>query len=193
MFNPNSRFYATFSLAADLVIVNFCMIVAALPIVTADASIRAGAHVAAQLARDEGSKPAITFAKHVRNHPLPTRYFVGLTCLSVLGIYELIVIRRAEGAVIGSTLAFILEAGLLSGLIVLAGITVWFYPECNLTEAAYNALVHLPRTLLGVVILLAFPAAVIFTPVGIGAAVTYVVLFGFSLPWYLIALVVKKR
>lgn len=192
MFSPDSRFYAAFSLAADLVIVNICMVIGSLPVVTAGAATKAGAHVTRQLARDEGSRPFATFWRQFRASFLPsTGYFVGATCIAALGIYEIIVIRRAEGELISPTAAIILEAGIWSGLLVLIILTARFYPACNLKGAVTNAVRDLPRTLCAALCLAALPMVVIFTPVGLGAIVTYAVLIGLALPWYLIGLILK--
>ena len=192
MFSPDSRFYAAFSLAADLVTVNICMVIASLPVVTAGAATKAGAHVARQLANEEGSRPLATFWKAFRRSPLPpTYYFLGSTCIAALGIYEIVVIRRAEGELISPMAAIILEAGIWSGLLVLTILTARFYPACDLKGAVMNAVRGLPRTLCAALCLAALPLVVIFTPVGLGAIVTYVVLIGLALPWYLIGLILK--
>ena len=54
-----------------------------------------------------------------------------------------------------------------------------------------NAVRDLPRTLCAALCLATLPMVVIFTPVGLGAIVTYVVLIGLALPWYLIGLILK--
>lgn len=192
MFSPDSRFYAAFSLAADLVIVNFCMVIASLPIITAGAATKAGAYVTRQLARDEGSRPFATFWRQFRASFLPsTGYFVGTTCIAVLGIYEIYVIRGAGEGLISPMAALVLESGIWSGLIILTIITVRFYPKCSLKGAVLDAMRDLPRTLLAALGLAALPIVALTTSVGLGTIITYVVLVGLALPWYVAGLILK--
>ena len=162
VFSPDSRFYAALSLAADLVIVNVAMVIAALPVITGGAAVRAGGFVIRQLAREEGSKSLRTFAQEFRRDlGKSTGMWLAVVSVTVLSLYE----RWVFGNVaLPPTLIFLFTAGIVSGLIIVYGVATWFYPDCDLRYAVVAAFAHAPRTI-AAVFLLALPLFVIvFSP-----------------------------
>ena len=87
--------------------------------------------------------------------------------------------------------ALVLESGIWSGLIILTIITARFYPKCSLKGAVLDAMRDLPRTLLAALGLAALPIVALTTSVGLGTIITYVVLVGLALPWYVAGLILK--
>lgn len=198
-FSTDTKFYAAWSLLADLVIVNLLMVIASFPVVTAGAAARAGAVVSRDMVREEGSRPARTFLRALlRNWLAPTLWWLITLVLGGGIAYEFYVISRAD---LGAT-GLIFAAGVTSGALVLLGITAWFVPLCalhdepsalghTLAQAATLAVKHLPRTALAVLALLLAPLAVYFFPTHLMAIATYWVLIGNALAWYLVTLAVS--
>lgn len=164
---PNSNFYAAISLAADLVIVNLLIVMTSLPIVTAGAALRAGNAVVAAMLAEEGAYPARQFFMEFRRQwKTASLWNLIVIALSLLASYELVVINQVE---LGSGRALALRSCLVSGLLVIAGITLWFYYlsalhpasfTITIVDAVQSAIRWLPRTLL-YLFLLALPVIVL--------------------------------
>lgn len=198
-FSTDTKFYAAWSLLADLVIINLLMIATSFPFVAAGASTRAGVVVARDMVREEGSAPVRRFLRALlANWRTPTLWWL-ITVVVSCGVgYEFYVISRADLGGVG----MVLTAGVLSGSLLLLGITAWFYPLCALSDAptplrrtlataAALSIKHLPRTAAAIAALLIAPAAVYFFPGRIYAIATYFMLIGHALSWYLVMLAVE--
>lgn len=198
-FSTDTKFYAVWSLLADLVIINLLMILASIPVVTAGAATRAGVVVARDMVRDEGSTPVRRFLRALLdNWRTPTLWWLLTLVFSGAIGYEFYVISRAGLGNVG----LIFAAGVTSGSLVLLGITAWVYPLCALSDehtplrrtlatATSMTVKNLPRTALAVLALLIVPAAVFFFPGQIYAIATYIFLIGYALSWYLVMLAIE--
>lgn len=198
-FSTDTKFYAAWSLLADLVIINLLMIATSFPFVTAGASTRAGAVVVRDMVREEGSAPARRFLRALlSNWRTPTLWWFITVVISCGVGYELYVISRADLGGVG----MVFTAGVLSGSLLLLGITAWVYPLCALSDAptplrrtlamaAALSIRNLPRTAAAIAALLIAPAAVHFFPGRIYAIATYFILIGHALSWYLVMLAVE--
>ncbi|AZA12076.1 MusI family membrane protein [Corynebacterium gerontici] len=153
-FDPESRFQAALALFAELVIINILALLCSLPLVTIGAAAKATATMTAQLVREEGSKTIGPFFQAFRRHAAPSLAW-GLIVLAamLLALYELAVLNNAG---IEGTVGMLLRAGLLSGLLVIAAICVWFFPlqengrlgfAQGVSRATQMAVLYLPRTL----------------------------------------------
>ena len=181
---PESKFYEVLSLFADLVIVNVLLVVSSFPIFTAGMSLRTAHDVIGDMVREEGTSRGRTFLRRLLVRPgINSAWWLIVLAVGALAAYEL------------GTAGLVLRAGLLSGLIVLAGITVWFFhldPQLadapfahRLAAAATSAVRFLPRTLLALVpwaLLLGFP---FFVPSAWGGWLFFVVAVGPALAIYL--------
>ncbi|HJE85052.1 MAG TPA: YesL family protein, partial [Corynebacterium amycolatum] len=157
-FSTDTKFYAAWSLLADLVIINLLMIVASIPIVTAGAATRAGVVVARDMVRDEGSRPVRRFLRALLdNWRTPTLWWLFTLVLAGAIGYEFYVISRADLGAVG----LIFAAGVTSGALILLGITAWVYSLCSLSDgqsslrrtlatATSMTVKNLPRTALAV-------------------------------------------
>nr|WP_162933281.1 DUF624 domain-containing protein [Corynebacterium lactis] len=98
-FSTDTKFYAAWSLLADLVIINLLMVIASFPVVTAGAATRAGAVVVREMVREEGSRPARTFLRALlRNWLSPSLWWLVTLVLGSGIAYEFYVISRATWA-----------------------------------------------------------------------------------------------
>ena len=115
-FSTDTKFYAAWSLLADLVIINLLMIVASIPIVTAGAATRAGVVVARDMVREEGSRPVRRFLRTLLdNWRTPTLWWLFTLVLAGAIGYEFYVISRADLGTVG----LIFAAGVTSGALIL--------------------------------------------------------------------------
>lgn len=189
---PESKFYEVLSLFADLVIVNVLLVVSSFPVFTAGMSLRTAHDVIGDMVREEGTSRGRAFLRRLLVRPgINSAWWLIALAVGALAAYEFAIIARAELGTAG----LVLRAGLLSGLIVLAGITVWFFhldtqladaPFAHrLAAAATSAVRFLPRTLLALVpwvLLLGFP---FFVPSAWGGWLFFVVAVGPALAIYL--------
>ncbi|MDO5029738.1 MAG: DUF624 domain-containing protein [Corynebacterium sp.] len=198
-FSTDTKFYAAWSLLADLVIINILMIATSFPVLTGGIATRTGAVVTRNMVRDEGSNATRTYFQSLtRNWRTPTIWWLLLLLLTCGISYELYVISRAD---LGTT-GMIFNAGVISGALILLGITAWFFPLCALDDdhmplgrtlatAAGLAIRHLPRTALAVLAMAIVPLAIFFFPTHLWAIVTYWALIGRAMSWYLVQLAVE--
>lgn len=125
MFNPDSRFMSAFTLMADIVILNMLMILSSLPIVTGGAAVRAANVVVGDMIQGRGSRYALQYLREFRTQTRPaTLWWLVLLVAAAVLVYEQWVLFQAgiDGAAL-----FALQALALSGAMVLAGISVWFF------------------------------------------------------------------
>ncbi len=187
---PESKLYEALSLFADLVVINLLMVATSWPVVTGGLSLRAGHRVLGAMAGEEGSKPAATFVRGLLVRPAgTTAWWLASLAVAGLGAYELWVISRAG---LGEGMALVLRAAVLSGLLVWAGITVWFFHgddaaplRRRVLTAAWGAVAHLPRTALALLPWLALVAFPLVFPAQLGAYVFFVIVIGPALAVYL--------
>lgn len=199
MLGPDSNFYHAFSLAADIVVVNVLMVLCSLPLVTAGAAMRAGNVVISQLIDERGSRPAATFFAEFRRHArLPMAWGTLVIGLLALSRWEMAIIDRAE---LGS-IAIVMKAGLISGLAIVLGISLWLYVSeatrprggwAAVEKAAVAAIAYLPRTLIGLA-MLALPLGILMlSPGSWPVVIAFYLIIGVALTFYLFQLLVRSR
>ncbi len=190
--------YQSLALAADIVVVNVLMVLTSLPIVTMGASLRAGNYVIGQLVNDEGSHPARTFFRQFRRHwRTSTIWWLIVLVLGLLGIFEWNIL---SADLIGEAASFGFRAGLVSGGLILGGISAWlFYNESRqpqklkaaFLDAALATIRFLPRTLIALG-LGVFPFVVLtLAPEQWFAILAFYVVMGWALSVYLFHLVAR--
>lgn len=195
---PESNFYHAVSLAADIVIVNILMVVTSLPIVTIGPSLRAGSVVITQLIAEEGSSPARTYFSELKKHWVPsTIWGLVVVALLLLARYEVSVIDHVGLGAVGTAL----KVGLVSGIIIIAGISLWFFyleaiqPKRFLEafhDAAITSILQLPRTLCGLA-MLGVPILILtLVPERFMVVTLFYLIIGVSLTLYLFALLARS-
>lgn len=155
MFNPDSRFMSAFTLLADVVILNMLIVCSSLPIVTGGAALRAANVVVGDMIQGIGSRYGLQYLREFRNQARPaTAWWLVLLVAAAVLVYQQWVLFQA--GVDGAAL-FALQALALSGALILAGISVWFFAleslstsdglQTSLTRAVVLAFKHLMHTL----------------------------------------------
>ena len=196
LFSVNGRMQAAMSLFADVVTVNFLVLIGSIPLVTAGASLTAGYSVI--LHRLRGDRGAIT-PIYLRGFRAVFRTVTPLWCVFlavvVLALYELALLDAAPyGAV-----ATVLRALIVAGLVIVAMIGAWMIPVAavgatgvrgTLTIAVSLAFRQLPRTLVLLLILLSPWALAAVSPLWAARVLMALLIFGTGLLVYLAALVV---
>lgn len=158
MFNPDSRFMSAFTLLADVVILNMLIVCSSLPIVTGGAALRAANVVVGDMIQGIGSRYGLQYLREFRNQARPaTAWWLVLLVAAAVLVYQQWVLFQAgiDGAAL-----FALQALALSGAMILAGISVWFFAleslptdahpsglRARLTRAVVLAFKHLMHTL----------------------------------------------
>ena len=151
--SPDSKIYNGLVTATDTIIVNVLLIIFSLPIITAGAAIT-GAHTALlQQAREEGSSPAKAFWKgFTTRFWRATIAWLIILAFSLVAAWEIWAIGRMELGLAGQAVTVIV----ITGIILLAGLAVWFFPLLSEGKRAAGesvkvpavlALQYLPRTL----------------------------------------------
>ena len=176
LFSTEGKFYGALSLAADLVIVNVMMLVAMLPVVTGGAALRAATVVITQLLNNEAGTPVRTFLREF------TRKWKASTVWWFI------------------TTALMLFASVLSGVCVLAAVSVWFYPlahmggvRSTLTHSVQLAFAQPLRTIVGVIFTLS--PLLVFAVAGsqLGVVVVFYALIGAAFTQYLVLLALGEN
>ena len=193
---PESKFYAVLSLFADLVIVNVVLVITCFPVVTGGMSLRTAHEVIGEMVREEGSRRGSAFVRRILTRPAPNTTW-WLLCLLLVGLaaYEFAVIAQAD---LGS-MGLVLRAALISGLIVLGCVSVWFFhldrPGLSFTQrcaqAMTRAVTHLPRTVLAILpaaLMILFP---LFAPGQWGSYLFFLAVVGPALAIYLAELALQ--
>ena len=158
MFNPDSRFRSAFTLLADVVILNMLIVCSSLPIVTGGAALRAANVVVGDMIQGIGSRYGLQYLREFRNQARPaTAWWLVLLVAATVLVYQQWVLFQAgiDGAAL-----FALQALALSGAMILAGISVWFFAleslpidahpsglRASLSRAVVLAFKHLMHTL----------------------------------------------
>lgn len=196
LLGPESKFYAALSLFADLVIVNVLLVITCFPVVTGGMSLRTAHAVTGQMVREEGSRRGAAFVRGLLTRPgTNTAWWLICLALGALAAYEFAIIAKAGFG----TMGVVLRAALVSGLLVLGCISVWFFhldaPGLSFsqrcTAAMTKAVAHLPRTLVAVspaALLVLFP---LFFPAQWGGYAFFLAVLGPALAVYLAELVLQ--
>ena len=196
MLGPESKFYAALSLFADLVIVNVLLVITCFPVFTGGMSLRTAHAVTGQMVREEGSRRGSAFVRGLLTRPgVNTAWWLICLAVGALAAYEFAIIAKAE---LG-TMGVVLRAALVSGLIVISCISVWFFHldapglrfSHRCTTAMMKAVAHLPRTLLAVcpwALLVLYP---LFFPAQWGGYLFFLVVLGPALAVYLAELALQ--
>lgn len=193
---PESKFYAVLSLFADLVIVNVLLVITCFPVVTGGMSLRTAHEVLGEMVREEGSRRGSVFVRRILTRPAPNTAW-WLLCLLLVGLaaYEFAVIAQADMGSMG----LVLRAALISGLIVLGCVSVWFFhlDSAGLSftqrcaQAMTRAVAHLPRTVLAILpaaLMILFP---FFAPGQWGSYLFFLTAVGPALAIYLAELALQ--
>ena len=196
MLGPESKFYAALSLFADLVIVNVLLVITCFPVFTGGMSLRTAHAVTGQMVREEGSRRGSAFVRGLLTRPgVNTAWWLICLAVAALAAYEFAIIAKAGFG----TMGVVLRAALISGLLVMGCISVWFFhldrPGLSFrqrsTAAITKAVAHLPRTLLAVcpaALLVLFP---FFFPAQWGGYVFFLAVLGPALAVYLAELALQ--
>lgn len=196
MLGPESKFYAALSLFADLVIVNVLLVITCFPVFTGGMSLRTAHAVTRQMVREEGSRRGSAFVRGLLTRPgVNTAWWLICLAVAALAAYEFAIIAKAGFG----TMGVVLRAALISGLLVMGCISVWFFhldrPGLSFrqrsTAAITKAVAHLPRTLLAVcpaALLVLFP---FFFPAQWGGYVFFLAVLGPALAVYLAELALQ--
>lgn len=196
MLGPESKFYAALSLFADLVIVNVLLVITCFPVFTGGMSLRTAHAVTGQMVREEGSRRGSAFVRGLLTRPgVNTAWWLICLAVGALAAYEFAIIAKAELW----TMGVVLRAALVSGLIVISCISVWFFHldapglrfSQRCTTAMMKAVAHLPRTLLAVcpwALLVLYP---LFFPAQWGGYLFFLVVLGPALAVYLAELALQ--
>ena len=192
--NPDSKLYQAFYLAADVVIVNFLLLLTALPIFTFGAGLRAANATLADLIAG-GAGPSRTFWHAFRtNIGAVTLWWTILLLLGALGLYEWLLLSQFQ-----SGIEFALRVGLICAAIIIAGTSLWFFFDQSqeplpFTAAAQRALLkfftRLGTSLLGVA-LLGAPLALLL--VRWPSLMAFYLIIGLALTLYLFQLVAARK
>ena len=150
------------TLIADIVIVNMLLVVSCLPVVTVGAAVRAASVVIRDMVAGVGANRSMLFLRELTRSWKPvTLYWLLLAGTGALVAYQQWVVTRAG---VGEVALTVIQALTLSGLLILAGMTVWFIgwasahgrSEASFTElfnaAVTSAFRYLGRTATAVAI-----------------------------------------
>lgn len=194
----DGRLYSALSLLADVVVVNALLILTSLPLVTAGSASRAAAAVLGSMIEGEGSSRSKQFFREFARgwRPVTAWWFIS-TAVLLFAVYELSVILRAG---LAATLTFAFSAAVLSGVIVISAVSVWFYPlhaqnpqplRETFASAVLSAIRFLPRTLGALAVAAAVPLLLFYMP-GIWPAVLFFMLIcGWAALYYVMLLILN--
>lgn len=188
----------TLSAAADLILLNFLMILCCVPVLTAGAAWVAGyQHMLRIVRREETGFPLHSFFADFRKafRQATAAWLMQLACFAVLaGDYYYAV--HVSVPVNRFFLAFSIAMA-----VVLSSASVWLFPlmarydnalRRHIKNAFLMAVALLPKTFLALLIQLAFLAPPLFFPDILIPLGWFWVLFGFSLPMFLTAKIFRK-
>ncbi|MBD3689449.1 hypothetical protein H8R18_07920 [Nanchangia anserum] len=194
---PDGNFYETLALAADVVIVNACLIVSSLPIVTAGEAQRRAVAVIAQLAADEGSRPVRTFFHGFGRGRAWGRVSAWWLAMLALGLVAAWILRAL--LILGGVGALAAGAAVIAGLGLVGVGGTWLvaitahdpgHPS-PWSHAAMCALAH-PLRGLGIVVAWIWPWLVlVMWPRAWGMLLLFYVVIGWALTWYVIWLFIR--
>lgn len=162
------------TLMADIVILNMFLVVCCLPVVTVGAAVRAASAVVRDMAGGVGSRYSTQFLRELTSQWKPvTLYWLILLVLGAGLGYQQWVVFHAElpGAAIT-----VIEALVLSGVFIIAAVSVWFFALASrrhdatpllqlLSGAVLSAFTYLGRTVVAVAILAGAAAAIAALPI----------------------------
>lgn len=184
------------TLMADIVILNMFLVVCCLPVVTVGAAVRAASAVVRDMAGGVGSRYSMQFLRELTSQWKPvTLYWLILVVLGAALGYQQWVVFRAE--LPGAALT-VIEALVLSGVFIIAAVSVWFFALASrrhdatpfpqlLSGAVLSAFRYLGRTVAAVAILAGAVAAIVALPIAWAVPLTTFLIPALAL--YLIRLV----
>lgn len=205
-FSTDSRFYRTLGLATDLVLLNVVAVVLGLPFVTVGAALLACLVVCLQMVQGAGARPLREFFDAFKRGFVPaTVAWLATAVLLALLWWEWLV----AGQLVSQTAALVIRAVLLLVAMLLALVSVWFWPLLALRllntgrvglgellplarTALLAAVKYLPRSLLAVVVVVG-PPVLGLVSIEIGARLLlWFVLIGWALAAYLVVLILRR-
>lgn len=181
---------SAFTLMADIVILNMLLVVSSLPVVTGGAALRAANVVAGEMVQGRGSRYALLYLRELtKRWKAATLYWLGLLVVAALVAYQQFVVFQA--GISGAALN-IIQALVLAGLFIVAGVTVWFYAlgsvgesERGFGELTSDAVVaafrYLPRTAVAVAVSVGAGWLAVSLPLGWAVPLAFFFLPGFAL------------
>ncbi|MCQ4618713.1 hypothetical protein KBX10_06460 [Corynebacterium sp. CCUG 59401] len=184
IFHPDSKFMAAFTLLADIVILNMLLVVTSLPVVTGGAAWRAANVVVGDMVQGRGSRYGLMFIRHLTvRWKSVSLYWILLLLAGALLVYQQFVVFQA--GVDGAALT-VIQGLALSGAIIIAGITVWFFALASLpaeedrdgfvelaTAAIQNTFRFLGRTVTAVLIVAGAALVAIKLPVALSVPLVF--------------------
>lgn len=204
--STDSRFYQALGLATDLVLLNLLLVLVSLPVVTAGAGLSACLVVCLGMVSGDGPRLGRTFfAAFARGLVPATVAWLGTVALAALMVWEWLIV----GQLISSAATLAIRAVLLLAALLLGMVSIWFWPllarrvaagsPVRLAELApmlrtalLASIKHLPRSLLGILIVVVPPlAGLASVQVGV-RLVLWFVLIGWALASYLVVLVLRR-
>lgn len=187
--SPDSKFSAAMMMAADLVILNVLAVVCSLPIISVGAVQRSLSRVTQEMAKDNAVRPVRDFFAAATRFPgRMVAWSCAMVAFVLLATYEFIVIARA-GLSTGESVA--LSAAVLSGVVLVTAVALWYLRELSLPNAVGNAIRQLPKTLLAVLAHTWWVLILLFLPGQWGAVLAFQLIVGFALSAYLTNLILR--
>lgn len=199
--NLDGKLYRSFSLAADLVILNLLVVLSSLPVVTAGMALCAAYKVVFQMVHCQAPMVGQEFIKSIREQLIvPTvGWFiaVGATILTavnfrVLNLYEHHSAHMLSGFSEGMFTVF--RGLMLGALLVIYSVSMWFFPIAGLRtgtalevirDSFIHAFRHVVRTL-GALALVITPIVVaLISPTWTLRIISIYIVFGIAFTLYL--------
>ncbi|MGI5951745.1 MAG: DUF624 domain-containing protein [Brooklawnia sp.] len=203
--STDSRFYRALGLATDLVLLNLLLVLVSLPVVTAGAGLVGCLVVCLGMVTGDGVRPRRTFFTAFAHGLVPaTVAWLGTLALAGLMVWEWLV----AGQLISAAATLAIRAVLLLAALLLGMVSTWFWPLLARRATAGNpvrlaelapllrtallaSIKYLPRSLLGMLIVVIPPlAGLVSVQVGVRLLLWFV-LIGWALASYLVVLVLR--
>lgn len=195
IFNYDGPIWGSLGKLADLVVLNFLTILFCIPLVTAGASLTAAHYVALKIRRGEGYVFRNFWKSFKENFKQSTIMWLIYVVLVAASVYSYLFMISNVGGTAGSLAC----AALFVGGIFISMTSVWVFPmqskfintiPTTIKNAFFMAFKYLFRTLLMLVINL--------LPIVLALVLSFqwwclLLLFGFSVPIYLCAMLYDKK
>ncbi len=198
LLSPDSRVYQSWSLAADLVILNWLTIIGSIPLFTAGASLAATTRVTAEMVREEETYVVRSWWKYYRENFRQAETVWIPAFVLYLGFWlEQRYLKDIPAIKAASALTGLVFAGAL----LLTAFLIWYFPLIthfsntipnHCANAARLAFLCLPRTAASLLIFILPFALPVFFPGMVNAVGCFMVAVGISFFIYLTALLQKS-